>query len=292
MKTASLGFAVLAFAMIAPRAASAQEASNAGSIPPPSTGLELLQRQPYWGLGKARPFAAAVIEAGFLYVREELDVGWGKPHYAWGGGEVSTSVSAGAITERAGLRVTVPHFELRAGARYVIPFSHYFLAPQDSYGREDVEPITGVRSRYLGFDAEVSASVALGPGAVFGVGGVYAITGVPSGKYVFDESFHTVVAPPSMVRGRLGYLVQLGLDNEFGFGAFAEVIDGPVRGLAVLRAGPVVAAQISDHFDIVGSIAIVLASHDSLGLRGGDISQLGVRYRWATGEPAPWVPWQ
>jgi hypothetical protein len=269
--------------------ARAQTSSNSGSGPP-STGLELLQKQPYWALGAPRWFAAATIETGFIYLREELALGWGKPHYAWGGLDLSTSVSASAITERAGLRLSVPHLELRGGARYVIPFSHYFLRPQDSYYRDDVDLVTGDKSRYLALDAEATLSAKAWVGSLFAVGGAYALLGAPSGKYLFDESFHAVVAPPTLLRARAGYLLQLGLDGEIGVGAFGEVIDTPIRGVAIGRAGPIVAVQVSDHLDIQASVAFVVASHDDLGLRGGDISQLGVRYRWATGEPAPWIP--
>ena len=48
------------------------------------------------------------------------------------------------------------------------------------------------------------------------------------------------------------------------------------------RAGPVMRIQLSRHFDVRGSFVTTLSSPDRLGLTGGDFTELGVRYRWAT----------
>ena len=101
---------------------------------------------------------------------------------------------------------------------------------------------------------------------------------------MFEEGLHTVMKPPFIARGRLGYALALG---DISLGAFGEGITNPGRSKPVLRAGPSLGLEISDHLDLFATFAFVLGSADTLGLLSGDIGTLGVRYRWASGESVP-----
>jgi hypothetical protein len=56
------------------------------------------------------------------------------------------------------------------------------------------------------------------------------------------------------------------------------------------RAGPVLGVAITRHLDARATVLLVVASRDRIGLDGADFAQLGLRYRWASGEPRPAFP--
>jgi hypothetical protein len=55
--------------------------------------------------------------------------------------------------------------------------------------------------------------------------------------------------------------------------------------------GPAFALQLTDHLELLGTLSVAVASPDTLGLALGAYGLGGVRYRWATGEPDPKLPW-
>src|SRR5215207_4564407 len=60
---------------------------------PPITPGSELAKPPFWSGGRARPFAAATLELGTIYYRPLLALGYGKPHWRWGGVEIGSSLS-------------------------------------------------------------------------------------------------------------------------------------------------------------------------------------------------------
>ncbi len=265
--------------------------SSTGDAPGVSGGLEQSQKRPYWGhSGRARPFVSSVFEVGIFYLRPALALGWGKPHWSWIGIEGYTNVSPGGGAEYAGLRVASQRIDLRVGARYAFPSAQYFLPEQVSYTRDETEYKLGPRSRYVAGEAELSAAVPAPFGSLFGVATGYAITGVPDGYAVYEEALHAVIEPPFVWRGRLGYLATLGDQDDMQVGLAGELIGSPARGTVVARAGPVIGILLTHHLEAVGSLMIVLASRDDLGLLGAELGALGLRYRWATGDRWPDFP--
>ena len=280
----ALGVAITGAIFAASGAARAADLGPTSTSQPAKTGADALGRESYWGLGSTRLFVSSTIDAGYLYFRPQIAIGYGKPHWSWFGAELYPSISGGGAVEYAGLRAALRHVDVRVGARYVMSFNRHFLIPRPSYTRNDVETRTGNPSRYVGLDSEVAFSVPLSVGSLFGLVGAYGIFGVPKGSFVFEEGLHTVMKPPFIARARLGYALVVG---DISVGAFGEVIANPGRSKPVARAGPSVGLQISDHLDLFATFAFVLGSSDNLGLLSGDIGTLGVRYRWASGESVP-----
>jgi hypothetical protein len=65
-----------------------------------------------------------------------------------------------------------------------------------------------------------------------------------------------------------------------------EILDLPKRDNFVIRAGLVASFAIDDHLEALGLLVIPIAGPDSIGIAGGDFAELGIRYRWATGQDA------
>lgn len=282
----SLQLATVAALLAAALPARAQSASDGGqaSIGPAKTGSATIGGDSYWSLGSTRVFVSSTMDVGYLYFRPRLSIGYGRPHWSWIGAEISPSITSSSVLEYAGFRAASRYVDFRAGGRYAFSFSHKFLEPKASYSRDDIDTRAGRPSSYLALDSEVTFSVPLPVGGLFGIVGGYGILGVPAGLYVFDEALHTVVKPAFLARERLGYAFTF---RDLTLGAFGEVIENPGRGLTTVRVGPSAGLQISDHLDLFATFAFVVASKDTSGLTGGDLGTLGVRYRWASGEAVP-----
>jgi hypothetical protein len=282
----SLQSATIAALLAASGAAGAQPAADGGqgTIGPAKTGVAALGGDSYWALGASRAFVSSTVDVGYLYFRPQIAIGYGKPHWSWIGAELSPSITSSSALEYGGLRAAFRYVDLRVGGRYVFAFSHRLLEPKASFSREDIDTRAGGKSRYVALNAELTFSVPLPVGALFGVAAAYGILGVPAGKYVFEEALHTVVKPGFLARGRLGYAFTV---RDLTLGAFGEVIENPGRGQPTVRVGPSAGLQISDHLDLFATFAFVAAGPDTSGLTGGDLGTLGVRYRWASGESVP-----
>jgi hypothetical protein len=240
---------------------------------------------PYWrGSGPYRPFMAATFDVGVVHYRPTLSVGWGKPHYEWMGADVGSAISLSSSRLYAGLRGVVPGLSMQIGTRYEAATSQQLLPAQEEYQREDLETELTPPSRYLSVESELVATVPFPGGNLLGVLSGYAILGELEGLYVFEENLKVVVAPPWLWRARLGYLGHVGWEGSLKIGGAAELLHVPYRNALLVRAGPLVSAELTHHLEVIGAIMIVAASPDQLGVVGADLGQLGLRYRWASGD--------
>jgi hypothetical protein len=238
----------------------------------------------YWEQGPARPFAATTIDVGFLYARPRLSLGYGKPFNLWAGVDMNPIATATGVGAYGGLRLQVPWFDLRAGARGFFAFQHDFLAPQASYSTVDLYSGSGPQSRYVTLEADLSGGIPVGPGSILVVLTASAVQGVPAGLYVYEETLRVITNPPAIYRARTGYAVRFGAEGALRAGLVGEVLDLPGRDALVYRAGVIASFAIDDHLEAVGLLVIPVASPDSIGIAGGDFGELGLRYRWATGQ--------
>ena len=257
--------------------------------PPPEaygiTSDELidLQMRRSWNEGETRAFLATTLDVGWVYLRPRLSAGYGKPFKTWVGVDVNPIVSGQGLGAYGGLRLSLPRFDLRAGPRYFAAFSRNFLNPQKSYNRIDLDSTLQNPSRVVTLEAEAEASVPLGPGDIVGLGSLSYVTNVPDGQLVFEETLRVIVAPPLVWRGRGGYVVRFGTSRQHSIGVVADVLDVPKRDDSLtVRVGPVVRIVLSRRVEVRGSFVPTVLSPDHLGIIGGDFTELGFRYRWAT----------
>jgi hypothetical protein len=279
--------AVLGAIVFGTRSAPAQETSHGGSpveLGAPHTDALVdpsLKRS--WNEGAPRPFAAVLVDAGYLYLRPRGQFGYGMPFKTWVGIEANPILVSAGLGGYGGLRFAWDYVDLRVGARWFGAFQHAFLVPQGSFDRLDLDRTDQPKARFTTLEAELNVAVPAGPGDVLATASASSVHGVPEGLYVFEETLRVIVDPPFVWRGRAGYVFRFGENDHFALGPVVDVLDVPRRDDSVtVRAGPVMRIQLSRHFDVRGSFVTTIASPDSLGLVGGDFTELGVRYRTAT----------
>jgi hypothetical protein len=276
--------AALAFDLGA-RAQSADPATPPAPAPTTEAEPAMAMAHPgYWDGAPARPFAATTIDVGFLYLRPRLSLGYGKPFNLWAGVDMNPIATSTGVGAYAGLRLQIPWFDLRAGARGFSAFYHSFLTPQPSYSTIDLNDTAGPPSRYVTLETELSGAIPAGPGSILLVLTASSVQGVAAGYYVYEETLRVITNPPAIYRARTGYAVRLGSEGAAKVGIVGEVLDLPGRDAQVWRAGVIASFTIDDHLEAVGLLVVPVVSPDSIGIAGGDFGELGLRYRWATGQ--------
>ena len=158
----------------------------------------------YWELGRVRWFGVATVELGYAYAKPKLAVGYGRPYWSWVGIEAYPALSLHGVSPYGGVAAAVPGLAVRAGARYVYPFTRTLLPAKDSYERVDLELERGRRADYLALEAEATATVPVWGGSAFAVLTGYRIGSVPDDQFLFEESLRAVMDPPYIFRGSLG----------------------------------------------------------------------------------------
>jgi hypothetical protein len=242
-----------------------------------------LQMRRSWNEGGPRGFLAATLDVGWVYLRPRLSAGYGMPFKSWVGIDINPIVAGQGLGAYGGLRLTLPRFDLRAGPRYFAAFNRNFLNPQASYNRVDLDSTLQDPSRVVTLETEAEFSVPAGPGDIVGLGSLSYVMNVPDNQYVFEETLRVVVAPPIVWRGRGGYVVRFGTSRQHSIGIVADELDEPKRDDSLtVRVGPVVRIVLSRRIEVRGTFVPTVVSPDHIGIIGGDFTELGFRYRWAT----------
>jgi hypothetical protein len=254
-----------------------------GILPTPDDALMDPRMARSWGALPARYFVATTFDIGFVYARPRVSVGYGRPFTSWIGFDANPVASGAGIGAYAGLRIQLPFIDLRVGPRYFYAFNHTVLDVKDSYDRLDLETASGTPSKTLTWESELDASIPLGPGNLVGRASVSYITGVDDDHEVFEETLRVIVRPPLVWRGRGGYAFRFGAYSQHSIGVVADVLDIPKRDDSItLRVGPIIRLVLSRRVELRGSFVVTVTSPDRIGLVGGDFTELGVRYRWAS----------
>jgi hypothetical protein len=248
------------------------------------TPLQCPQCTPgHWTREPARWFVSMRLDAGYLYLKPRFYLGYGKPFVVWGGIEATPLVTPDYAGGYVGPRLQLDWFDLRASARYVHAFLRQFLRQTDSYNLVDLAEDTGHPSNYVDLEAEARATIPAGPGGILVTGTVSSVQLAPAGYYVYDEALRVVRGPNPVYRGRLGYELAFMPEGNAKLGVVGEVIDIPDRKAQVVRAGVVATFDVDDHLQAIAIILAPIVGPDSLGFLGADYTELGIRYRWATG---------
>jgi hypothetical protein len=232
--------------------------------------------------GAARPFVAATIDGGYLYLRPRVSAGYGIPFRLWAGMDLNPIVQSSGLGAYSGLRFQIPWFDLRLGARGFYAFQHTFLPPQAHYSSADLNLATGSAARYVTLEAELSGGIPAGPGNVLLILTASGVLGAPADRFVYEETLRVITDPPMIYRGRTGYALSFGRLGNAHAGVVADFLVLPRREAFVFRAGLVASFAIDEHLEALALLLIPIVSPDSIGILGGDYGELGLRYRWAT----------
>jgi hypothetical protein len=236
-----------------------------------------------WNEGATRWFAATTLDVGWTYIRPRLSLGYGKPFGTWVGIDVNPLISGNGLGGYGGFRISLPRLDIRVGPRYFASFNRNYLNPQHNFNRLDLDSTIGNPSRVITYEAELEGSLPAGPGDIVALGSISYVTNVPKGQYVFEETLRVIVDPPLVWRARGGYVVRFGSSRQHSVGVVGDVLNVPGReDSTTVRAGPVVRIVLSRRVEVRGSFVPTVFSPDHIGLIGGDFTELGFRYRWAT----------
>lgn len=253
--------------------------------PPPVGGLETGNRRAYWSRGSHRWFVSSLFDAGYLYLRPQIAVGYGKPHWRFAQLETSTGLSGGGANQYGGLRLALPFIEVRSGIRYQFPFARTFILEKDAYSRFDLEARDAPSARYSSVDSEITANVPAYRGSIFALFGANYVFGVTDGYDVYEEQLRVVIRSPWVYRARVGYALRFGDQGAIRIGPVVEALYIPRRGATVVRGGVVATVVLTHNVEVLATFVPTILSPDAIGTAGGDFGQLGIRYRWAA--PAP-----
>jgi hypothetical protein len=252
-------------------------------LPTPEDALIDPKMARSWGTLPARPFVATTVDFGFVYLRPRLSIGYGRPFTQWFGLDANPIAKTSGLGAYGGLRLEIPHLDWRIGARYFSSFEHTYLDDKRSYDRIDLEREVDNLARTLTYESEVDVSFTVGPGKLLVRGSLSYVTLVPEDKNVFEETLYVIAAPPWVWRARLGYAFTFGAHGQHSIGPAVDLLHVPGRDDSeTVRAGPIVRMQLSRRVDVRGSFIATIISPDRIGLRGGDFTEIGVRYRWAS----------
>ena len=254
-----------------------------GLLPTPADALIDPKMARSWGTLPARGFVATNFDFGVVYLRPRVSFGYGRPFTEWVGVDVNALAQTTGLGAYGGLRIEIPHLDWRAGPRFFRSFSHTYLLPQHSYERIDLERDVSNPAKVLTWETELDLNAELGPGRLLLRGSASYVAGVPKGQRVFEETLHIIVDPPWVWRTRLAYVFTFGSRRQHSLGPAIDVLAVPKRDDSLtMRAGPILRLQLSRRVEVRGSFIVTFVSPDHLGLIGGDFTELGLRYRWAS----------
>ena len=238
---------------------------------------------PAWAAGPPRAFVGARVDIGFAYLRPRLSVGHGTPHRKWAGMEANPTLSGRAAGGYIGLRLAHPHLELRSGMLESYSFRRSFLPQREHHDMRDVEFVKGPHALYVAWDSELELSLPTRGGALISESEVIRLFVVPDNRHVYFESLPVIAAPPWIVRQRLGYQLTVGRTEDMRVTPVVEVLWVPARDdMCVWRAGLTWSWRLFPDTELRAAVVPVVASPDRLGLAGGDVGEIDLRWTWAT----------
>ncbi len=259
--------------------------SNDAEITPPRPG------DGYWSDAKPRLFVSSHSELGLLYAKPYFSLGYGTPHWIWAGVDLNAIVTPELVQGYFGLRAATPILDFSFGARDTASFNKSFLTPASRLVSRDVLHGPGPNARYWAWEAEVVGTVPLPHAALVGDFIAVHTLDVPTGRYVYDESYRAVVKDSLFYVLRMAAVARLANENALKLAVLAECVFGTGRGRDVWRIGPAAALQLTDHVEAMAVLTLNVSSPDALGLVLGAYGAVGIRYRWATGEKKAALPW-
>jgi len=246
----------------------------------------------YWSQGTPRWFVSTKSDLGTPYLKPYLSFGYGLPHWIWAGIDVNAIATLEFVQAYAGVRASSPILDFAFGVRDTASFGKPFLMPAPSFTREDVLDGPGRKARYWAWEAEVVAIAPLPYSALLVDFIAVRTLDVPAGSYVYEESYRAIVSKPLFFVMRVAAIARLLREDALKIGVLSEVVFSSGREKEVIRIGPAGALAITDHLEALGTLTLAVSSPDPLGLALGAYGVAGLRYRWASGEPAPKAPWR
>jgi hypothetical protein len=245
------------------------------------------RKESYWESGETRAFVAAAPQLGAVSSLE-LNAGYGKPYFIWGGleGSALTTFDFGMLA--VGPRVSALVVDVSLKRRWNQAYSHGFLPRRDSYTGAFVEGEHGAAAAYEAWDFSLGGFFPSFHGFGLYEFAATRVEGVPADRDLFEEWHRVVMSKDWVYAVRLGLALQL-LDKKLAAGVLGEWLTTGDRG-STWRVGPLVDYQFTDHLSAGLVYTVPVSSPDSLGAWTGSWGTLRVRYTWASAESRPAFP--
>jgi len=239
------------------------------------------QKYSAWQSNEQSFYASSASDAGIVYARPQLFLGYGAPHWQFTGFDGYLLSTNGFAAAYAGWRASLPFLDVQFGHRWNYPFNRRYLPPQKKYRARDLD-LNGhdERSTYEVTEGELTLLAPVLHGAVFTEFHPMWFD-APGNSYVFEEVMRVVVVPPFAMRTRLGYVYGFGERQDAKVGAMVEYLVTPGRPFNTTRVGPLALVSFTKNFEGLFTTTVVVSGPDELGPYAGTYGFLGVRYRWA-----------
>src|SRR6187431_2878592 len=114
-----------------------------GLLPTPEDALMDPRMARSWATLPPRYFAATTVDIGYIYLRPRLSLGYGRPFTQWIGVDINPIATQTGWGVYGGVRIEIPHLDIRLGPRYFAAFQHTYLPTQASYSRLELESKLG-----------------------------------------------------------------------------------------------------------------------------------------------------
>ena len=269
-----VGALSLACALLSsPSAAVAEQQAEGGEPPEP-----LLSP---WQSDEDTWFVSGTTDAGIIYLRPRVMLGYGSPHWKFVALDAYVTVTNSFTSPYAGWRATFPFLDVFLGARTVYPYNRRVLAPRDSHRGKDLDLESGdERSTYNAVDFEIAA---LAP-VLHGIAYTQVHTVVvdaPRDAHIFEERIRAVMAPPMAVLLRAGYLYGVGARRALQGGRHQRIRRRAEPSQKRRSSGPILIARVFDEMSAVAVFSHVIDSPDELGILHGTYAFVGIDHRWA-----------
>jgi hypothetical protein len=258
---------------------------------PASTAEGSRPENGYWSVGKPRWFVSMKSDLG-LYLKPYFSAGYGMPHWIWAGIDLNAISTTEVGQVYAGVRAASPVFDLAFGFRNTYSYGKPFLAPSASFSGDQLSDAAGPNARYWAWEAEAVGFVPLPHSAIMLDFIAVGVLDAPRDRYLYEESYRLVIGDSSYMIWRAATVARVLREDALKVGLLYEWLVGTGRDQNVFRIRPAGSLQLTDHLEAVGALSVVLYSPDTLGIFLGTYGLAGLRYRWATGERAPELPWR
>ena len=254
-------------------------AANAAA---PTPAENRLPRLSPWQSSRATPFVSLATDAGFIYLRPRLTLGYGAPFWSFVGLDAHWLTTNSFTQPYIGWRASLPFLDVQTGVRAVYPFDRQEMPQRASHDVSEIHLSDGGRrSTYHAADLDVTLLAPVLHGAAF-INTHPFYVDAPRDIHLYEEVSRAIIEPPFAVYNRVGYVYDFGGALKFKGGAMLEYVVTPGRPKNVTRAGPVVLCSFDKHLDGLFTFSTVLDSSDELGIVHGTYAFIGVLHRMAT----------
>jgi hypothetical protein len=234
-----------------------------------------------WQSDRSTYFVSTVTDAGVIFARPRVMLGYGAPHWQYVALDAHWVVTNSFTAPYVGWRASLPFLDAMLGARAVYPYNRRMLPQRDHYRGDDLGLYPGAkRSTYRAVDFEVALFAPVLHGvAYFNVHPVWV--DLPRDARIYEEVLRAVIAPPLAVGTRGGYLFGIDARQTLRLGVVAEYVVLPRRPGNVTRGGPIGVLSLGKHWEAIAFFSAVLDSPDSLGIWHGTYACAGFTHRFA-----------